>query len=129
MTDQKCNSVHLLREASPYIHKHRGKTFVVAFPGEVVEQAPVDRLFHEPLHPYTQALLKSVPRLGYGRQQRLNPIRGSIPDPFSRPTGCPFHDRCEKRIAGQCEVIHPRLTQLPDGRTVRCLLYENGEES
>lgn len=102
---------------------------VVMYLGEVVEQAPVDRLFHEPLHPYTQALLKSVPRLGYGRQQRLNPIRGSIPDPFSRPTGCPFHDRCEKRIVGQCEVIHPKLTQLPDGRTVRCLLYENGEES
>lgn len=101
---------------------------VVMYLGEVVEQAPVDRLFHEPLHPYTQALLKSVPRLGYGRRQRLNPIRGSIPDPFSRPTGCPFHDRCEKRIAGRCDVIHPDLTLLPDGRTVRCLLYE-GEAS
>jgi peptide/nickel transport system ATP-binding protein len=98
---------------------------VVMYLGEVVEQAPVDALFHEPLHPYTQALLKSVPRLGYGRKQRLNPIRGSIPDSFSRPKGCPFHDRCEKRIAGKCDVIHPDLTRLPDGRTVRCLLYED----
>ena len=97
---------------------------VVMYLGEVVEQAPVDKLFHDPLHPYTQALLKSVPRLGYGRRQRLNPIRGNVPDPFSRPTGCPFHDRCEKRIAGRCDVIHPKLTRLPDGRTVRCLLYE-----
>jgi len=98
---------------------------VVMYLGEVVEQAPVDELFHDPKHPYTQALLKSVPRLGYGRQQRLNPIRGSVPDPFNRPTGCPFHDRCEKRIAGRCDVVHPKLTQLPDGRTVRCLLYED----
>jgi peptide/nickel transport system ATP-binding protein len=98
---------------------------VVMYLGEVVEQAPVDALFHDPKHPYTQALLKSVPRLGYGRRQRLNPIRGSVPDPFSRPAGCPFHDRCEKRIAGKCDVIHPKLTRLPDGRTVRCLLYED----
>ena len=98
---------------------------VVMYLGEVVEQASVDQLFHDPLHPYTQALLKSVPKLGYGRKQKLDPIRGSIPDPFSRPTGCPFHDRCEKRIAGKCEVIHPKLTKLPDGRTVRCLLYED----
>ena len=74
---------------------------VVMYLGEVVEQASVDQLFHDPLHPYTQALLKSVPKLGYGRKQKLDPIRGSIPDPFSRPTGCPFHDRCEKRIARQ----------------------------
>jgi peptide/nickel transport system ATP-binding protein len=98
---------------------------VVMYLGEVVEQAPVDQLFHDPKHPYTQALLKSVPRLGYGRQQRLNPIRGNVPDPFNRPTGCPFHDRCDKRIAGRCDVVHPNLTQLPDGRTVRCLLYED----
>ena len=98
---------------------------VVMYLGEVVEQAPVDALFHDPKHPYTQALLKSVPRLGYGRRQRLNPIRGTVPDPFNRPTGCPFHDRCEKRIAGKCDVIHPKLTRLPDGRTVRCLLYED----
>jgi peptide/nickel transport system ATP-binding protein len=98
---------------------------VVMYLGEVVEQASVDQLFHNPLHPYTQALIKSIPRLGYGRRQRLNPIKGSIPDPFNRPKGCPFHDRCEKRIAGKCDVIHPKLTKLPDRRVVRCLLYED----
>ena len=101
---------------------------VVMYLGEVVEQAPVDALFHDPKHPYTQALLKSVPQLGYGRRQRLNPIRGSVPDPFSRPGGCPFHDRCPKRIPGKCDVVHPELTRLGDGRTVRCVLYE-GEAS
>jgi peptide/nickel transport system ATP-binding protein len=98
---------------------------VVMYLGEVVEQAPVDDLFHDPLHPYTRALLKSVPRLGYGRRQQLDPIRGSVPDPFSRPVGCPFHQRCDRRIAGRCDVVHPKLTRLRDGRTVRCLLYED----
>lgn len=98
---------------------------VIMYLGEVVEQAPIDKIFHEPLHPYTQALLKSVPRLGYGRKQRLNPIRGSIPDPFNRPNGCPFHDRCEQFMAGKCDAIHPELKQLADGRMVRCLLYED----
>jgi peptide/nickel transport system ATP-binding protein len=102
---------------------------VVMYLGEVVEQSPVDALFHDPLHPYTQALLKSLPKLGYGRGQRLNPIRGSVPDPFNRPRGCPFHERCDKRILGRCDVVHPKLTQLEDGRTVRCLLYEEGEAS
>ena len=102
---------------------------VVMYLGEVVEQASVDDLFHDPLHPYTQALLRSIPKLGYGRRQALNTIRGSVPDPFNRPSGCPFHERCEKRIAGKCEVIHPKLTHLPDGRTVRCLLYEDQEAS
>jgi peptide/nickel transport system ATP-binding protein len=98
---------------------------VVMYLGEVVEQASVDQLFHNPLHPYTQALIQSIPRLGYGRRQRLNPIKGTVPDPFNRPKGCPFHDRCEKRIVGKCDIIHPKLTKLPDGRVVRCLLYED----
>ena len=97
---------------------------VVMYLGEVVEQAPVDALFHDPQHPYTQALMRSIPRLGAGRTQVLNPIEGSVPDPFNRPTGCPFHSRCDQFMAGKCDVIHPDLFQLADGRHVRCLLYE-----
>ncbi len=97
---------------------------VVMYLGEVVEQADVDSLFHDPKHPYTQALMRSIPRLGAGRTQQLNPIEGSVPDPFSRPSGCPFHSRCDQFMPGKCDVIHPNLTRLEDGRTVRCLLYE-----
>jgi peptide/nickel transport system ATP-binding protein len=97
---------------------------VVMYLGEVVEQAPVDDLFHDPKHPYTQALMRSIPRLGAGRTQTLNPIEGSVPDPFNRPSGCPFHSRCDQFMAGKCDVIHPDLIQLADGRRVRCLLYE-----
>jgi peptide/nickel transport system ATP-binding protein len=101
---------------------------VVMYLGEVVEQADVRSLFKDPKHPYTRALLKSIPRLGEGRQQHLNAIKGSVPNPFTRPTGCPFHPRCEARIPGRCDVIHPNLTRLPDGRMVRCLLYDTNDE-
>ncbi len=100
---------------------------VVMYLGEVVEQAPILSLFDDPKHPYTQALLRSIPRLGAGRKQELNPIEGSVPDPFNRPSGCSFHSRCNRFMAGKCDVIHPELTTLPDGRTVRCLLYEEAE--
>lgn len=98
---------------------------VVMYLGEVVEQADIDSLFYDPKHPYTQALIRSIPRLGAGRTQKLNPIEGSVPDPFSRPAGCPFHSRCDQFMPGKCDVIHPKLTTLEDGRTVRCLLYED----
>jgi peptide/nickel transport system ATP-binding protein len=97
---------------------------VVMYLGEVVEQASVDSLFYDPKHPYTQALMRSIPRLGAGRTQVLNPIEGSVPDPFNRPTGCPFHSRCDQFMPGKCDVIHPDLITLEDGRTVRCLLYQ-----
>ncbi len=98
---------------------------VVMYLGEVVEHADVDSIFHDPQHPYTQALLQSIPRLGHSTEGRLNPIRGSVPDPYHRPSGCPFHPRCEKAMAGRCNTEHPQLTVLPDGRLVRCLLYED----
>ncbi len=97
---------------------------IVMYLGEVVEQANIVSLFYKPLHPYTHSLLKSIPRLGMGQDQRLNTIKGSVPDPFNRPTGCPFHPRCPYHMPGTCDVLHPQLTRLPDGRTVRCILYE-----
>ena len=97
---------------------------VVMYLGEVVERAPVDDIFHAPKHPYTQALLKSIPRLGHSKEGRLNPIAGSVPDPYNRPVGCTFHTRCEQVMPGRCDVIHPDLIHFSDERAVRCLLYE-----
>jgi len=99
---------------------------VVMYLGEVVERANVDDIFHDPKHPYTQSLLKSIPRLGHSKEGRLNPIAGTVPDPYSRPSGCPFHTRCEQVMLGRCDVIHPELIHLSDERAVRCLLYEEG---
>src|SRR5512147_2055629 len=68
-------------------------TVAVMYLGKVVENATVDELFYKPLHPYTQALLQSIPRLGTkrGKDYRLASIKGTVPDPYNLPHGCPFH--------------------------------------
>src|SRR5690606_35142845 len=67
---------------------------VVMYLGRVVERANVEDLFYNPKHPYTVSLLRSIPRLGVNRGQKLEVIKGSVPDPYSRVPGCPFHPRC-----------------------------------
>jgi len=96
---------------------------IVMYLGEVVEQAPVDALFHDALHPYTQALLRSIPVLGQSKLGRLDPIKGMVPDPYNRPVGCAFHPRCTERILGKCDQAPIPLIELKDGRAVRCVLY------
>jgi peptide/nickel transport system ATP-binding protein len=96
---------------------------VVMYLGEVMEKADVRQLFADPLHPYTRALLRSIPRLGYGKAWELEPIEGMVPSPYNRPAGGPFHPRCASFIAGVCDTQRPVLTQLDDGRAVRCHLY------
>lgn len=95
----------------------------VMYLGEMVEQASVDALFHDPLHPYTQALLRSIPKLGASKGGRLDPITGSVPDPYNRPTGCPFHPRCAAVISDKCATEPSPVFRKPDGRTVRCWRY------
>jgi len=96
----------------------------VMYLGRVVEQAPVDAIFHAPRHPYTKALLRSIPRLRARGQDRLLPIAGAVPHPYDRPSGCPFHSRCAEFIAGTCDRRAPRLTPVGDGHAVSCFLYE-----
>jgi peptide/nickel transport system ATP-binding protein len=95
----------------------------VMYLGEMVEQASVDALFHDPLHPYTQALLRSIPKLGGSKGGRLDPITGAVPDPYNRPTGCPFHPRCAAVISDKCATEPSPVFRKPDGRTVRCWRY------
>jgi oligopeptide/dipeptide ABC transporter ATP-binding protein len=101
---------------------------VVMYLGEVVEMADVQTLFYDPKHPYTQSLLRSIPRLGrkslHGQTNRLTAIRGTVPDPYSIPKGCPFHPRCRKIVHGVCERQAPPFLELGDGHKVRCVLYE-----
>jgi len=68
-----------------------------------------------------------VDRLGQSRHGRLDPIEGTVPDPYNRPSGCPFHPRCDKVIPGRCDQIRPELQVQADGRAVRCLLYETAD--
>ncbi len=97
---------------------------IVMYLGEVVERASADALFHDSLHPYTQALLRSIPVLGQSKLGRLDPIKGMVPDPYNRPAGCAFHPRCARKIAGKCDQEPIPLIELKDGRAVRCVLYQ-----
>ena len=96
---------------------------VVMYLGRVVEQGPVDAIFHDPQHPYTRALLGSVPRMGAGNRQRLATIPGNVPHPSERPAGCPFHPRCAHAVAGVCDREDPPETSTAPGRRVRCVLH------
>ena len=100
---------------------------VVMYLGKVVERADVYTLFEDPKHPYTRALLESIPRLGLEERHRLKAIRGMVPDPFARPAGCPFHDRCDEFMPGVCDVIVPPTERLEGDRSVSCLLYSDVE--
>jgi peptide/nickel transport system ATP-binding protein len=97
---------------------------VVMYLGTVVEQAAVDDLFHDPQHPYTKALLRSIPKMGSGTKQALATIRGQVPHPQNRPPGCPFHTRCDYMIPGLCDVVEPPLVQLGPRRVSRCVLHD-----
>jgi peptide/nickel transport system ATP-binding protein len=96
----------------------------VMYLGRVVEQAPVDAIFHAPRHPYTRALLRSIPRMRARSRERLTPIAGAVPHPYDRPTGCPFHPRCADFIAGRCDREAPSLKPVGDRHAVSCFLYE-----
>jgi peptide/nickel transport system ATP-binding protein len=97
---------------------------VVMYLGRVVEQAPVDAIFHAPRHPYTRALLRSIPSIRARARARLTPIAGSIPHPYDRPPGCPFHTRCTEFMAGRCDREAPDLRPVGERHTVSCFLYE-----
>ena len=103
----------------------------VMYLGRVVERATVDDIFYDPKHPYTVSLLRSIPRLGTRRHERLESIKGSIPDPYSTVTGCPFHPRCPAFIPGLCDTVMPEEISLPGDlrHTVRCHLYPGSTPS
>ena len=99
---------------------------VVMYRGRVVEQATVEQLFTKPLHPYTQGLLDSIPKMDEDRE-RLYMIKGIVPDPIHLPKGCSFADRCDKCME-KCREHMPKLSVTEDGRKVRCFLVSDEVE-
>ncbi len=97
---------------------------VVMYLGRVVEQGKVDDIFHDPKHPYTKALLQSIPSIDAVPRLKLATISGTIPHPFNRPTGCPFHPRCVSYMAGRCDTEVPLLQAVGKGRKASCFLYQ-----
>lgn len=92
---------------------------VVMYLGKVMEQGPVSGIFHRPRHPYTRALLKSIPSLHSEPRVALPTIAGSIPHPLHRPTGCAFHPRCPYR-QDNCVTDEPELYQVSPTRGSAC---------
>lgn len=95
----------------------------VMYLGNVVEHSDVDTIFNNPKHPYTSALLRSIPKIGTDHT-RLYPIEGMVPSPYERPTGCPFHTRCELKVKGLCDQVAPEAVAISADHTARCLIYD-----
>jgi len=101
----------------------------VMYAGEIVEQTDVNSLFDEPLHPYTQGLIGSIPILGE-LKERLDVIPGSVPNLVNLPPGCRFAPRCQARIKNNltiCTEQKPELEEVKMGHKVRCWLYQEAD--
>ncbi len=96
----------------------------VMYLGRVVEFGSVRQIFRTPKHPYTQALLRSIPRTGRRARVRLETIEGIVPVPLDPPDICPFADRCTQFIPGRCDEGVPDFLEIDQGHSVRCILYE-----
>jgi peptide/nickel transport system ATP-binding protein len=102
--------------------EHLSDRVVIMYLGRVVESASADEIFRAPNHPYTQALLKQVPRLDT-RKTQFKPIVGEIPSPLSPPTGCHFHPRCPHAMP-RCKDEAPRLKEVASGHLSACHLND-----
>ena len=100
---------------------------VVMYLGRVMEEGPVDEIFHAPRHPYTRALLRSIPSL-YGETRVALPvISGALPHPFNRPAGCPFHPRCPEAM-DRCSTAVPSLQPVAANQLASCFLHHDQAE-
>ena len=103
---------------------------VVMYAGKVVEEADVYNIFEDPLHPYTEGLLESIPRIDHSTQKkaRLTEIQGVVPIPSQLPPGCHFHPRCPHAV-DTCRQKFPAMYDYGDGHLARCpVLFEGGAE-
>jgi peptide/nickel transport system ATP-binding protein len=102
--------------------EHLSDRVAIMYLGQVVEMAPTEELFAQPNHPYTQALLREVPRLDTRRRQ-FEPVKGEIPSPLDPPSGCHFHPRCPF-ATDRCRSEPPRLKEIAPGRFAACHLND-----
>ncbi|SED54543.1 ABC transporter ATP-binding protein [Ruania alba] len=101
----------------------------VMYLGRAVEHGTVEQIFTEPKHPYTRALLESLPTMDETAARRpLTAIRGMVPHPQNRPSGCPFRTRCDFAMPGVCDVDAPPETAFADGHQAYCHLYSSSDE-
>ena len=95
---------------------------LVMYLGTIVEQGPVQEVFSAPRHPYTRALLASMPNVLAKPRTRIATLRGSVPHPLNRPSGCAFHTRCPSAIPGICQAVPPKVQVVGVGHEMACHL-------
>jgi peptide/nickel transport system ATP-binding protein len=101
--------------------RHLSRRVAVMYLGRIVENAPADRLYERPQHPYTEALLSAVPVPEPGAGRRRIVLRGDVPSPIAPPPGCPFHPRCPKAFE-RCSSERPALREVAPGHLSACHL-------
>ena len=104
--------------------KYISDRIAVMYLGEIVELASKDELFNNHKHPYTEALLNSVPHPQDDTTEKKEIIKGEIPSPQNPPKGCKFHTRCPY-VTDKCRIEHPEFYEISPNHRVRCFLCEN----
>ena len=95
------------------VHANIADRIGIMYAGKIVEEGTTEQIFGNPLHPYTQFLINSLPK--FGDKNVRHSVPGSPPSLVDLPTGCPFHPRCPDAIAGTCDAVEPRFTTTPTG--------------
>lgn len=105
--------------------EHISDRVVVMYLGRIVEFAEKEKLFADPLHPYTQALMSAVPEVhSVGNKRERIILQGDVPSPADPPSGCPFHTRCPY-VLDICKKMAPRLEEAASGQYVACHIYRD----
>ena len=102
------------------------KRILVMYAGMIMEEGLIDEIFYSPKHPYTKALLNSIPRLDEDEKSRLKPIKGTAPALINPPLGCPFAKRCESAF-DKCFVVLPVYTSFSPTQKCMCLFFGEGD--
>lgn len=117
----KLNLTYLFIAHNLSVVKHISNRIAVMYLGKIVEITDYNRIFENPLHPYTIALLSAIPIPKYGLKRERIILEGDVPSPVNPPKGCRFFPRCRSRLP-ECETVSPELTQRADGHYVACHL-------
>jgi peptide/nickel transport system ATP-binding protein len=115
--DQKTSYVFITHDMG--VVRYLADRIAVMYLGRIQEVGPTDDVFNGPHHPYTEALLSAIPSVDGEATHRIH-LEGEIPSPANPPSGCVFHPRCPRAIAGVCEVTEPPLLEVSPGHAMRC---------